>query len=229
LEDFKVAEFCAKMDQQNRDELQQNITAMIQKCQLSESESHSWTSFLDSIPKQPSDVQNIEPFCLPSPQDICCYRQFQREPLPLDSGIRQIDVVTHAHFTSRERQKTILAQDIENQKQSKMESLKKGHFVVLQVEVKNCAAYPFDFVIAQVIEDVSGKDTTDPDTLILFQIFRPSTLNNLSSKMIPWIGDTNQAWKDDFERGHVKAVIQLQPQGKKLTAQSRKMIENTFF
>jgi hypothetical protein len=140
--------------------------------------------------------------------------------LPIDLGTRKLDVVTHANFNSRERQKTNLAQEIEHQKQTKMESLKKGDFVVLQVGVTNCAAYPFNFVIAQVIEDVSCKDTTNPDTLIQFQIFRPTTINNLSSKMIPWIGDTNQAWKDEFERGHVKAVVQLQPQGKILTAQS---------
>jgi hypothetical protein len=47
--------------------------------------------------------------------------------------------------------------------------------------------------------------------------------------MVPWIGDTKLPWKDDFARGLVKAIVQLQPQGRKLTATSQKMIENTFF
>jgi hypothetical protein len=49
-EDFKLAELCAKMDQQRIVELHDNIAAMVKKCQLSKSETHSWTLFLESIP-----------------------------------------------------------------------------------------------------------------------------------------------------------------------------------
>jgi hypothetical protein len=75
------------------------------------------------------------------------------------------------------------------------------------------------------------KDTTNPDTKILFQLYRPSTITKIESKMVPcnWIGDNNQYWREEFDRSHVKAIVQLQTQGKKLTANSRKMIENALF
>jgi hypothetical protein len=101
-------------------------------------------------------------------------------------------VVTHTNFPERARQNTLKVQKQDNEANMKLEPLKKGDFAVIQVGVRNRAAYPFEFVVGQVIEDLSSKDTTNPDTVIQFQIYRPSTLNNLSSKMVPWIGDTNK-------------------------------------
>lgn len=57
----------------------------------------------------------------------------------------------------------------------------KGDFVVLQVEVSNCPAYPFNFVVAQVIGEIGGVDTTNSETILEFQIYRPCTLNNIAS------------------------------------------------
>jgi hypothetical protein len=226
---FMLADLFSKFDDNKRKELISNIAMMTEKCQLAEEEKTSWHNLLQSIPLKPTDILDIEPFRLPDKQSICCFRQHETQKLPIDSGIRQVDVVVHSKFSSRSRQKTIKAQEQDSKTESKLQALKKGDFVVLQVGVTNCIAYTFNFVIAQVVEDVSGKDTTDPDTLILFQVFRPTTLNNLGSKMIPWIGDTNQQWKEEFERGHVKALVELQPQGRKLTANSKKLIENAFF
>jgi hypothetical protein len=174
-------------------------------------------------------LHNVELFALPSPQAESCYRQPNSQNLPIDTGIRSVDVVTHTNFRERDRQRTLKVKKQDNEAKIKLEPLKKGDFAVLQVGVTNCVSYPFEFVVGQVIEDLSTKDTTNPDTVIQFQIYRPSTLDNLSSKMVPWIGDTNKPWKDDFARGLVKALVQLQPQGKKLTSNSRKLIENAFF
>jgi hypothetical protein len=80
-----------------------------------------------------------------------------------------------------------------------------------------------------VIEDCSLLDTTHPETPINFQIFRPATLTNISSKLLPWIGDTNKPWKDRFSRGLVKALVQVQVKGKKLTAKSLTLIKDKFF
>ena len=81
---------------------------------------------------------------------------------------------------------------------AKLEPLKKGEYVILQVEVANCPMYPFNFVVAQLIGDVAGLDTSDPDTKLNFQVYRPATLTNLASKIVPWIGDTNKPWKEEF-------------------------------
>jgi hypothetical protein len=99
---------------------------------------------------------------------------------------------------------------------------KKGDFVILQIEVSNCPAYQFNFVIAKLIADVTNVDTTKPETALEFQIFRSTTLDNIGSKIIPWIGDTNKSWKESFARGHVKAIVDIQVKGKKLSAKLKK-------
>jgi hypothetical protein len=227
--DFRVAAFYVKFDAVKRAELEENIGMMVEKCQLNNDEKTNWNFVLQSIPSEAALLQNVELFALPSPQAESCYRQPKSQNLPIDTGIRSVDVVTHTNFRERDRQRTLKVKKQDNEAKMKLEPLKKGDFAVLQVGVTNCVSYPFEFVVGQVIEDLSTKDTTNPDTVIQFQIYRPSTLDNLSSKMVPWIGDTNKPWKDDFARGLVKALVQLQPQGKKLTSNSRKLIENAFF
>jgi hypothetical protein len=110
-----------------------------------------------------------------------------------------------------------------------LESLHTGDFVLLEVSVENCPTYHFNFVIAQVIGDVTQLDTTNPDTEINFQVFRPSNMQNLDSKLMPWMGDTNKLWKESFPSGLVKALVQIQVKGKRLTAKSLKMIKDKFF
>jgi hypothetical protein len=150
--------------------------------------------------------------------------------LPIDDGVRDVDVVTHRRFTSTNRNKAMKVSNQEKDlKGGALEPLKMGDFVVLQVSVENCPAYTFDHVIAQVIEDCSLLDTTHPETPIHFQIFRPATLTNISSKLLPWIGDKNKPWKDRFSRGLVKALVQVQVKEKKVTAKSLTLIKDKFF
>jgi hypothetical protein len=147
--------------------------------------------------------------------------------LPVDTGVRDVDVVTHSQFTSSSRRKQIkISQQEDRCKLGELDPLKKGDFVLLQVAVSNCPTYPFQFVIAQVVGDISQIDTTHADSLIEFQVFRPSTLDKLESKLLPWVGDTNKLWKESFARGFVKAIVEVQVKGKKLTA---KMIKDKFF
>jgi hypothetical protein len=224
-EQFNLAEFSPSFDEEARLDLENQIHTMMDKCSFSDNEVQSWKLFLQAIPLKVTDVLGVEDFCLPLPQ-TSEYVRHKAIPLPLDTGIRAVDVVTHRAFPEAARQKAVRTQQREN---PCLQCLKKGDFVVLQMTVSNCASYPFDFVIAQVIEDVSNKDTTKADTEIHFQMFRPSTIDNIESKMVPWIGDDNKLWRGHFERGHVKALVQLQSKGKKLTADSRKMIKDAFF
>jgi hypothetical protein len=89
-------------------------------------------------------------------------------------------------------------------------------------------AYTWSFVFAQVIGDVSEINTRDPETELELQIYRPATFTKLDSKFIHWIGDTNKPWKGTLLRGHVKAIVDRQVQGKKLTAKSQKLIAKLF-
>jgi hypothetical protein len=215
---------------QKEKNLKNNIknNIMIEKCRLSETEIADWKMYL-AFANQVSDLPNIQPFCLPSARTGSCFREPKQQTLPIDTGVRPIDVVTHRNFPARVRNKTKKAQDDDLMKKNALEPIKKGDFVVLDVKVKNNEFYKFPFLIAQLIEDAFDKDTTHPDTKLLFQIYRPSNMNNIASKFTKWVGDTNIPWKDHFDRGLVKAFVFLQVKGKCLAAKSREMLEETFF
>jgi hypothetical protein len=144
--------------------------------------------------------------------------------LPTDSGLRPIDVVTHQNFAAPARMRSLKSAEDPN----RLRAIGKGDFVVLQISVTNCASYAWNFVVGQVICDVQDLDTTDPETVMEFQIFRPATMNKLDSKFVPWMGDTNELWKGTFSRGHVKALVDMQVKGKKLTSKSQKLIQEIF-
>jgi hypothetical protein len=91
------------------------------------------------------------------------------------------------------------------------------------------------FLIGEITNDVSGMDTTKPNTLLDIQVLRPAGIHDsnvqkaLSKKFIPWRGDDNKLYKLSLERRHVKAVVELTPLGSKLTKKSLKLIKNNFF
>ena len=93
----------------------------------------------------------------------------------------------------------------------------------------NCPSYQFDFVIAQVIEDVTQLDTTDPETELKFQVFQPSNLENFESKLVPWIGDTNKLWKFSKRLGQSLCSSSGQRQKADHEAKSLQMIKDKFF
>jgi hypothetical protein len=228
-EDFKVADFHADFNSE-RPEIEATIYTTIRKCNFSDEERKDWEDFFDSIPSGPEQLQKVQPFLLPAPQTQTSSRHRQQPVLPVDKGLRDVDVLTHRHFTGTHRNKALkLASEERSLKGGVLEPLHTGDFVLLQVSVENCPTYHFNFVIAQVIGDVTQLDTTNPDTEINFQVFRPSNMQNLDSKLMPWMGDTNKLWKESFPRGLVKALVQVQVKGKRLTAKSLKMIKDKFF
>jgi hypothetical protein len=223
LKDFGLAPFDEKFTFEARHALQECINQMMLKCDFSQEEKDDWQQFLSNIPLQLSDIQT-QPFMLPTPQLGAYNRHDSRASLQIDNGLRPVDVVTHRNFSTTSRKKALNAvEDL-----SKLQPLEKGNFVVLQISVTNCPAYAWNFVVAQVIGDVSNLDTTDADTMLELQIYRPSTMNKLDSKFVHWIGDTNKPWKGSFSRGHVKAIVERQVQGKKLNAKSQKLIQQCF-
>ena len=163
---------------------------------------------------------------LPSAQTGAYSRHGLAPRLPVDKGLRPIDVVTHKNFTTTARTKATKAAEDPN----RLRPLDKGQFLVLQLSVDNTHSYTWNFVVAQLIEDVSDIDTTDPESMLEFQIYRPTTLNKLDSKFVKWIGDTNKQWKGNFSRGLVKAIVELhvQVQGERLTAKSQQLIRESF-
>jgi hypothetical protein len=182
--------------------------------------------FRTGNPTLPKDISEVkaQPFLLPTPQNGTYERHSSRQILATDTGLRPVDVVTHQQFSGSMRKRALDAVDDCH----KLQPIHKGDFIVLDLIVSNCPQYEWKFVVAQVIGDVAQVDTADPESLLEFQMFRPATLNKLDSKFVPWIGDTNKPWKGTFLRGHVKAIVDRQVQGKKLTTKSQKLIQNSF-
>jgi hypothetical protein len=222
---FPLASFDAKFSLEVQETLKINIRQMMQKCNFTNEEAEDWELFLSHIPENVCDIK-ADKMSLPTPQHGL-YRRHSAavyKDLPIDPGLRPVDVVTHKDFASIERKKALKALE----DATVLQPLDKGDFVVVELSVSNCPTYKWNFVVAQIIGDVDHIDTTDPEAQVEMQIYRPSTLNKLDSKFVQWIGDTNKPWKGVFSRGHVKAIVERQVQGKKLTAKSQKLIQENF-
>jgi hypothetical protein len=229
-EHFKIAEFHPDFATE-RIEIENTVHRTILKCNFTPEEKNDWVKFFEAMPIHHTNIQRALPFVLPARKNdgksVLYSRHRRPTQLAVDDGVREVDVMTHRQFTNTKRTKALKL--AAQQSSDALEQLKAGDFVVLQVTVSNCNAYPFNFVIAQVNGDVSQLDTTNPETLVPFQIYRPATLSNLNSKLMHWIGDTNKPWRDKFPRGLVKALVQVQVKGKKLTSKSLELIKDKFF
>ena len=117
-----------------------------------------------------------------------------------------------------------------------LDPVKQGDIVVLDIDVpENAPWYILNFLIGEITNDVSGKDTTKESTMLEIQILHPAGAADatvekaLQKKFLPWRGDDNKLYKLSLERKHVKAVVELTPLGTKLTKKSLKLIQNKFF
>ena len=100
----------------------------------------------------------------------------------------------------------------------------------------NWEHYPYDFAIvvaiAEIQQEVAGLNTTDPMANCGFevQLYCFSTLTNIKSKLFPWRGAGGGGlWKEKNSRSMVKAIVQVQKRGRKLTPASVKLIDFAHF
>ena len=179
-------------------------------------------------PKQLPTVFAVAPFAkdhttvMQEPRSSAAPVARHKMALPIDKGVRKVDIVTHAKFKNSERVKQV-------KRASALSCpLKQGNFVLLDIQLEdNPSGYNLPWFLGEIVDDVSHLPE-DPAASFLVQVYRPSTLTNMYSKFVPWIGTNNKKWRLQVSRCNVFPVeveLQLQVRGKKLTAKSLKNID----
>ena len=138
-----------------------------------------------------------------------------------------MDPVTYDKFTAAVRGKK--RKVMETQLPQGLEQLKQGQFVVLNIQPENNADYGLKFLIAEIDSDISHLDTTIPQTPLVVQVWRPTDMMSLNKKFVCWQGSDNKLWKLEIVRENVKAIVNINPRGKKLCAKSVKLITGAHF
>ena len=159
--------------------------------------------------------------------------------LPIDDGIRDVDVVTHRGFTPSSRRSALRRAEAEVLAGFRMDKLYQGMFVVLDFGPKHSDWYPWSFLIAEINQNIAHLDTTAQDTCFEVQIYRPSGnvalfqqiqhTKLLKKGLVKWQGSDSQYWKPTIQLGDIKAIVEVSRVGKKLSSKSIKLILSMYF
>lgn len=184
-----------------------------------------WQKYFDSVLKElPSEYPT---FALPKPHMTPLLRPIVA-PIQVDDGVRDVDVVQHRHFTSSHRRRALQNADAHIISAGKMEKLKQGMFVVVDMVPENSVWYTWKFLVAELAFDLAGLDTTSADTSIKVQVYRPcGNLLSLSKKFVKWRGDDNCLFQPEIQRGCISAIVEMNKQ-QTLTKKSRSLISSMY-
>ena len=101
-------------------------------------------------------ARTIQPFKMPKARSEAIISQVTRNVLlPIDNGIRDVDVVTHSNFTPTMRRKANLLAESQILAANSLDELKQGFFVVVNVKPmdkdgNDLQWYPWQYVIAEI-------------------------------------------------------------------------------
>jgi hypothetical protein len=82
-------------------------------------------------------------------------------------------------------------------------------FVIVLQTPDNCPEYQFPYVVAEIRKDVSYLDTTNPNTEIKVQVYCPTNVTNMETKLHPWKGRGEGAtlWRPRVTRSQIKGIV----------------------
>ena len=174
-----------------------------------------WSSWWKGVPVSVGEVKCDEPFKFPKPQATLVQQQQPGADYQYakEKGIRAVDIVTHSGLTPAQRDRALRCVDQNCIHEN--DELEQCNFLLVNLEPVNAEHYPHKFVLARVIEDVSNKETTDPDEEIFIQIYCPVHVDDFlrsGNIMNLWRGSDNKLWKETILRGTVLCKL-----GNKLT------------
>ena len=211
-----------------------SIRSIFEKLQLTEShklDMEWWDNFFGCVTDSPNSLPDIQPFNLPKISFTTTTEHHPTLPLPVDDGIRNVDVVTSAQFNAGRRKRAINEVETVALPGKRMDKLNQGMFIIVNLKPldnndQELQWYPWEFVVAEIDSDISALDTTNENTAFEVQVYRPcGVLVSLEKKFIKWQGDDHQYFRPTIEQGMVKAIIQIHAQSKKLTKQSKAIIK----
>ena len=199
-----------------------------------------WEQYFQSQPNDPSSVTTTKPFQIPKRNlNALSHASNMKGTLPIDDGIRDVDVVTHREFNPSCRRNALRKAEAEVLAGLRMDKLSQGMFVVLDFGPKHSDWYPWSFLIAEINQNIAHLDTTVQNTSFEVQIYRPcgnvaffqqtEHTKLLRKGLVKWQGSDNQFWKPTILRSDVKAIIEVSRVGKKLSSKSINLILSMYF
>jgi hypothetical protein len=226
--EFPREPFNEKFDE-HFEEVKASVAMMANSAVINKEEQREWEQFFGSICHDVHEIPNLAcPFFIPPEQKQLASRHGHVIQLKVDDGVRDVDIVQHAAFTAadrRKKQKTIRTELAPE----RLEKLDRGMFLVVQLK-PTWENYPHEFVIGEIQQNIADLDTTNPNQQFEVQVYCFSVLTNIGSKLFPWRGAGGGGlWKETITRSMVKAIVQVQPKGKRLTPASIRLIQSTNF
>ena len=128
------------------------------------------------MPNNPENVTNLKPFIIPNTflnSAIPNNTNVRKAALPIDDGIRDVDPVTFRDFNPSSRRRALKTAETEVWASQRMDELAQGMFIILDFGPTS-EWYPWDFLLAEIDENISHLDTTSKTTTFQVQIYRPS-------------------------------------------------------
>ena len=103
-----------------------------------------------------------------------------RLPLPVDDGIRDVDVVLHANFNASKRNRAQKEVETQVVAANRLAELRQGMFIVVHQILKpldknsdELEWHTWPYFIAEIDRDLSLLDTTNETTELEVQVYRP--------------------------------------------------------
>ena len=239
---FPLATFRTDFSE-NVEEQKQSIQQIFKALNLCETHANDlkhWQEYFDSMPNNPENVTNLKPFIIPNTflnSAIPNNTNVRKAALPIDDGIRDVDPVTFRDFNPSSRRRALKTAETEVWASQRMDELAQGMFIILDFGPTS-EWYPWDFLLAEIDENISHLDTTSKTTTFQVQIYRPSgnvdnfremDIDKLLSKVfIKWQGEDNKFWRPTIVHSDVKAIVDLRRSGK-LSKDSKQLIKSTYF
>ena len=212
--DFPIAPFKGSFEETLL-EAKTLIDQVLKKLRLSDSHPHevnNWENFWLDQPHNVDAISDFVGFQIPPHQHH--QRTVTKHSLPtrarLDDGCRDVQQVLHEGFSRAEKDRRIAMM---NAIIPGLDPVKQGDIVVLDIDVpENAPWYILKFLIGEITNHVSGKNTTKESTMLEIQILCPAGAADatvekaLQKKFLSWRGDDNKLYKLSLERKHINPL-----------------------
>ena len=196
-------------------------------CEANEGIVMNWEWFWESQPKELDEIQDIEAYKIPAPQNSAGIVERSKQAIQINDGNREVQQVLHEGYSTSD--KTAARNTITSILPRQMDPINQGDRVVVDTTPSNADWYKLPYLICEVHKDVSALDTTNGSSPIELQVLRPCGVSMgkpLEKKFIPWKGEGNKLWKISIDRKHNKGIVELTPWGRKLTKKSLTLLKN---
>ena len=140
-------------------------------CEANEGIVMNWEWFWESQPKELDEIQDIEAYKIPAPQNSAGIVERSKQAIQINDGNREVQQALHEGYSTSDR--TAAHNTITSILPQKMDPINQGDIVVADTTPSNADWYKLPYLICEVHKDVSALDTTNGSMKIELQVLRP--------------------------------------------------------